>query len=280
MRRTPGARCGCPGRAGSTSTRRTTICRLTATHRGVGPRLRRRSAGPRRGHRAHRGPDVDRRGRCAPHERVTFVTPENPTGGNLVAPSNMFGMPQSRLVTRPFLAVTAANGRVLRVRRDAHPDPAEVHRGRAGRRRARRRAQHRRLRRRGDRRAPDHRPPDRRPRAPSSDDGRSPSRRRGRRGECNGRRARPAARAAGGRRHRRGVTVRRRRDADLRSRPAGATRRGGQLLLRRRVRRSRHRPDHRRVRARRRSLPASLHRRRQLHRARRGDVVRRPEPCH
>ena len=35
-RRTPGARCGCPSRAGSTSTRRTTTCRRTATSRWRG----------------------------------------------------------------------------------------------------------------------------------------------------------------------------------------------------------------------------------------------------
>ena len=85
-------------------------------------------------------------------------------------------------------------------------------------------------------------------------------------------------RAARRHRGRRGGAVRRRDDAHRRPQPGGSPRRGGVVLLRRRVRRHRHRSDHRRGDARHVGLPQRVRPRRAVRRRRRPRVDRRARP--
>ena len=163
---------------------------------------------------------------------------------------------------------------VLRLRGHARAPPATLHRGRARRRRAGCRPQpvdvrvRRHLRPAGDR-APRHAL-----RAPARDGRRLAAGRRRRVPVRHRRRPASAAGVPRPLRHRGGRPVRGRGDARRRPRPAAPAGGSRQLLLRRRVRRPRRRADHRRGRARRRSLPPGVPRRRGVHRARRRPVAR------
>ena len=241
MPHTLGARCGCRGSDGSTSTPRTGICPPTTTSRWRGDATT--ATSPRC------AVSSSARRRAAAHRRRR--------GGPPV------GSPPSHASSRaPSLAVTAATFAFFMYVGVLMPLVPRYIEDELRQRRAGHRPGDRRLRQRGDRRATADRSPRRPLRPPRRDDRRRRSRRGRRLGVRLRRLAARPARAARADGRRGGRPVRRRDDADRRPQPARSPRRGGVVLLRRRVRRHRPRTDRRRGDA----------------RARRGSAARSPSP--